>query len=1722
MLPTQTIYPQFEANQVLTKSHLNQLFNFLDEQNRLTRTNLIGIGIVCGLEVETAADGQSLSISHGCGITSQGYLVSMEDFTATHSEIYTVPEEVAYPTLYDNATQSNRFDLWELTDTGANGGIPLSAAFLSDKIVMVFVELLEEQLRNCSPNSCDDKGAEVVMAFKPLLIRKTDADTILAEVAALPGAGNSTDINNLVTASLALEEMRMPRVSVPYSAMISTADLVNSYRSILNRTFIQNQLRTNLLAAFDAFQILNNGLDRNIISNWVAPYAGDDLVDFTDPHNYQYYYDFISDLMETYREIRIKGIDTLSLCCPNPDLFPRHLFLKEAEVAAIHERKYRHYFIPSPIHNHHQGLSLEIRQLFERLIAQIQQAQFPIDVVSLQIAGRFDASIKITPSKLGCYPLSDKAIPYYYDVVGGSPALYSLWNHALSKAGKANHNLSYHSDQYPGITPSFVTQALQYDLELYNFLRIEGHVGKNYQTVLSTLTYLKRNARLAFDFVGIKTGSSPVTSIIEQNFECHFQDLETIYQTNKEELCCLLCNVISHFYKIGESPDTLATQLSTIPILRTCGDGIRVSDSSFGGAFESIYFSIKEQNYSFVFNPNNANNSIYMVIYFVFYLVELKTLLEDSFSDFIRNSEDKFNEYHGYIEEIGNAIRANAPDDVNASNYVLFEDLIDHVDAVLQACKKDVFGSISEEYNRRMLNIQEQFLLGNYTRQHPGINHKAGVPIGGTFLVVYHGDDDPQRPITRPRPTRGFVSGFVTNEVGEPLIGVNIVNRQRGSGTVTDFDGRFEMIVTSLPTRLDISYNGYRSTRIWVTEAQQSFDVVLQSGAVGSDLEDGTVIADFYLPYLCCSDCPPVQFVLSQPTIAPLNVTQAAPICSPDGSTFTVRCTVSGGTPPYQRDGVDIMGNFFEVLLPSGTESSVVVTDSNGEQFTALIEEHICNTPALLIASAGNPVCSPNNDTFTVTCTISGGTPTYTQDGTPVNGTTFSRNFPSGSGGTIVIEDSNGQVFDLIIPAHTCQIIVPLDATATAPLCSPNNDTFSVTCTVSGGTPGYAQDGTPIGGSTFMKTFPSGSGGTIMITDSAGQSFPLAIPAHTCTTPCDLPCNGEFTICRYIPWFTKPKDGQNNKVDFIEIVQFSIINENGVEIYNKDLVSLFNNAVSNAGGVVNENNYDILMEELVNDINADISSSLGNNDSFFLKYDPGEGLIQFGYYDCYQFNFEVFLGIASPNGIFSSATYIYDTTGTNIRYQGQNEPSFIPKFGCDREFRCSGQATQSGCRSESTFEVKINAPAGSTKVNLELSNPSGIGIKEIYWMIDFGQPPFFENTTAVDPSINQGYSPISVLIIDDNGCWAFICEEVSTRDLDGGPGVITIPTVVAPLIVNAGAPICAPNNESFRVEVSVSGGIPPYQHDLGDINGNNFSRTFPNGGGGVITVTDAEGTSTGATVSNHKCTGNTETPGECDLPCEGLFINCRFLPWFHKPNNTKQKYSYTPGEKSRLVLLNDKGEEVLNEDFGEIITKEIRKVRSSILPGNYDRVMNNIVKAINELLATKLGTPPAFRVGYNKEEGVLQIGHFACYTFSWKTTVTISRDNKEISSLEYNYTQDGVIIGSKDSDKKDLVKKFGCEVRNLCTKKQISQACESEIKASLDSKTEGESLDLTLNVSGEIKAKEVCWVVVGGDPLMGQGENFQTTPKTGLGAINVIIIDENDCWAYFSQSFNQG
>lgn len=61
------------------------------------------------------------------------------------------------------------------------------------------------------------------------------------------------------------------------------------------------------------------------------------------------------------------------------------------------------------------------------------------------------------------------------------------------------------------------------------------------------------------------------------------------------------------------------------------------------------------------------------------------------------------------------------------------------------------------------------------------------------------------------------VKGTVLDENGEPLIGVSIVVKGTGTGTITDFDGKFSIDLPGGSKELLVSYIGYKDQTITVT-----------------------------------------------------------------------------------------------------------------------------------------------------------------------------------------------------------------------------------------------------------------------------------------------------------------------------------------------------------------------------------------------------------------------------------------------------------------------------------------------------------------------------------------------------------------------------------------------------------------------------------------------------------------------------------------------------------------------------------------------------------------------------------------------------------------------------------------------------------------------------------------------------------------------------------------
>lgn len=900
MLPSKLNYPEFVPDQLLTSEHLNQLFEYLEEQGRLTRTNLIGIGIVCGLEVKTSADGTSIIITKGCGVTSEGYLVTVPETTYTKYKEFNAVQELLYDKFVDSS-RTQRFHIDELKQAAVEEGTTaLSSTFLKDKIVMLFVEILEESSKNCNPNSCDDKGVNVTVNFRPLLIDKADAESLFNG----SGTGNKSYQN--------LAELKMRRFDVLATPLADTSAVFEAYRKVLNNTFIINVEKL-LNDAYTTFSPLLldiypstpfNGLANNFKFLYDDSITEDQLI------NLQYYYDLFSDILLAYDELRKVGLHAISLCCPDSNLFPRHLMLDLAiPDASKTGSSYRHYFIPSPILNCNYQLTKNLRALFTRIVLLIEKFAVPSSVMSIanRRTQRVDTSIRITPSKFGDIPLSEKSIPFYYKVAEGPYQLYKYWNYEKSNVGKENRILSYHSKTY-NATDDDIINPLLYDLEPNNFLRIEGHIGQHYQQAMQRIITLRNQYRLPFEVIALsadvkslrnqirelsaRAGSGSLRDLDDTDSKCQFKDLESLYDTLSAELTCMLCKEMKYFYNLPGSGQ-LPAPSSTIPqvsLLKKCDPNFRFTANTFGHQFEVFYNSIKNQAYigadvflGNVFNAagttNNGNNNIGLAL--LYYIEKLAESITSNLSNFDLAT---FNIRHQDLLRIAEHIKAMFGS-VNTDNRNFTEDVIDHLDALIYACKSAQFSTLYRDYLSRWLYVLMLQKFAFFIKSHPGIQHKAGVTIGGTFILVYHEE--------------------VAEE--EPPLSRGTVGAEASTSRIrTNFSSATKAKVSNEAIRDLVSESSMVNNSAFTAKQKETIRDLFQGREVDStieeliaDISDGTVIADFYLPYLCYSDCPPINFILggSEPPAEDVTIdVKEKEYCSGDKKAHEVVVSPEGGT----------------------------------------------------------------------------------------------------------------------------------------------------------------------------------------------------------------------------------------------------------------------------------------------------------------------------------------------------------------------------------------------------------------------------------------------------------------------------------------------------------------------------------------------------------------------------------------------------------------------------------------------------------------------------------------------------------------------------------------------------------------------------------------------------------------------------------------------------------
>jgi hypothetical protein len=705
-------YPVFRPNQVLTDGQLNNIVQYLDGQNRLTRVLLLGTGIACGFEPVWVEASKALQISAGFGVTSDGYLIHEPAQSLNLYRRREVP--TAWFGFKNIDGLPNSFIAEELSSGIANvpdSIFPIdSKSFLINKVLIYVLELNNQDNLGLCNNDCDGRSDSLQFNLHKLLFSEKDALTILAKTYEVDTAGGADVLQHTFYEKYFMTQLSMPRFGYESDGIGQNfsvrLDNINSYDIFRNKyaTILEkyvDELSTALQQAHLIFSpVLTPGETTTTVVALPAALVTKINNRTYDPFEVQYLYDHLADLTDAYEEFVEAAFDLIADCNITPKCFPNHLMVRKFNAVGDTETEpysvYRTPYTLPPIYNGNNSRLNEVRTLFQRLIALAGSYPTP------SILGKDE--IKVTPSKSYRAPLSERAVPYYYP-----SSLADVWSPHQNRFNRKGKVYSYHRP-----TEAPYSDPLVFEMQGSDFLRIEGHIGQDFMDVMGKLSNIQQKYNLPFSTIALKIDTEFDDELFQfecENFECELQGHREKYIQIREEFQTNVIEKLSVEGKIElgktEFNKIISTNLDTFSYVE----------------FEKIYTQYERRE----------------------------------------------------LDVVGNKLAIG----------------------FLPPQQKLPFKQVNEcflDIQNRITEIKNRHLFHHFSKVYPGMDHKAGVPFGGTFILAY----------VEPTEIQSKINEIITANPNDRTLAASIAQRR-------------------------------------------------------------IVVADFYLPYNCCSNCPPICYVVARP-----------------------------------------------------------------------------------------------------------------------------------------------------------------------------------------------------------------------------------------------------------------------------------------------------------------------------------------------------------------------------------------------------------------------------------------------------------------------------------------------------------------------------------------------------------------------------------------------------------------------------------------------------------------------------------------------------------------------------------------------------------------------------------------------------------------------------------------------------------------------------------------
>ncbi|HAA13693.1 MAG TPA: hypothetical protein DCE41_19170, partial [Cytophagales bacterium] len=544
-------FPLFEPNQVLSSRHLNDLRDYLDRQNALTRSKLLGTGIFSGLEVTLEAD--KLHISAGAGATSEGMLLNYLGGTYTHFTRYdglgrytSITETLA--AQYAEDGEDTRVPVIFELFTEDDPQLPVDAETLNENhgglfdqgVVMLYVEEVSTELKSCFANTCDEHGKEVKFYIRPLIIPRHDAEILYIQT-------EPTTFQYHARAPK-LELRPLPTVHIPPTTagdnhlhvFEAFRDVLESYLPKLKEDLNQTWLSINPLFTF------NRNSQNNIDYVWDQKdwYADGFDHDITTTHHV---YDLVRTITIAHQEFRNLLLDLI------PDnlfewhrSFPDFLFLGSLSLTEGSGLAYEVNSL-NIRHHHIKALRNEAGTIHYRKAI---EAWYRLNVLisSTSLPGASEVTL-LTPSPGHSAPLGTWAMPIY--VLPES--IEVVWSTELSGEHRTAESLSYHKT---AAEPDKSKHPIAYAHDSKDFYRVEGYKNRPLSEVMDELLEARRMYHLDFEVLPLKVGGREVTNTDRREWYCQptYLRYQEQYTEARQRALQSLSNLRQYFSFDGYNP----------------------------------------------------------------------------------------------------------------------------------------------------------------------------------------------------------------------------------------------------------------------------------------------------------------------------------------------------------------------------------------------------------------------------------------------------------------------------------------------------------------------------------------------------------------------------------------------------------------------------------------------------------------------------------------------------------------------------------------------------------------------------------------------------------------------------------------------------------------------------------------------------------------------------------------------------------------------------------------------------------------------------------------------------------------------------------------------------------------------------------------------------------------------------------------------------------------